>query len=74
VTTLRLHQLERLLAARGYVFLRQRGSHRHYADPSGRRVTLSIHGGEHSQVCWRQVAAVARDIDRLAGTEQEQSA
>jgi predicted RNA binding protein YcfA (HicA-like mRNA interferase family) len=64
MTSLRLHRLEKFLQSRGYTLIRQRGSHRHYRDPSGRRVTVTVHGGEHSQVCWRQVAAVARDIDR----------
>jgi predicted RNA binding protein YcfA (HicA-like mRNA interferase family) len=31
------------LAADGFVLRRQRGSHRHYVHPDGRRVTLSFH-------------------------------
>jgi len=36
-------QLAAALKADGFVFRRQRGSHRRYVHPDGRRVTLSFH-------------------------------
>jgi predicted RNA binding protein YcfA (HicA-like mRNA interferase family) len=36
-------QLDGALLADGFVFRRQTGSHRRYAHPDGRRVTLTVH-------------------------------
>ena len=36
-------QLHRALLADGFILHRQRGSHRRYRHPDGRRVTLSFH-------------------------------
>jgi predicted RNA binding protein YcfA (HicA-like mRNA interferase family) len=37
---IRLAEAEKVLAAYGYVFKRQKGSHRHYANAEGRIITL----------------------------------
>ena len=37
---IRLPEAERVLAAHGYYFNRQKGSHRHYIDKSGDVITL----------------------------------
>ena len=37
---IRLSEAEKVLAAYGYSFNRQRGSHRHYLNPQGNLITL----------------------------------
>jgi predicted RNA binding protein YcfA (HicA-like mRNA interferase family) len=62
----RLHALERDLAAQGWHLHHQRGSHRIYRrDGCGGHITVSLHGGEHTSVCWRKVEQVRRDVERL---------
>lgn len=41
--SLTARHLIRALQADGFILKRQRGSHRHYFHPNGRRVTLSFH-------------------------------
>lgn len=41
--SLTARQLIRALQADGFALVRQRGSHRHYRHPDGRRVTVSLH-------------------------------
>jgi predicted RNA binding protein YcfA (HicA-like mRNA interferase family) len=41
--SLTARQLASALQADGFVLKRQKGSHRHYVHPDGRRVTLSFH-------------------------------
>ena len=41
--SLTARQLVSALQADGYFLKRQKGSHRHYVHPDGRRVTLSFH-------------------------------
>jgi predicted RNA binding protein YcfA (HicA-like mRNA interferase family) len=50
-----LHDVERKLADRGYLLDRVCGSHRHYLDPAGRRVTLTYHTGKGG-LSWRVLA------------------
>lgn len=67
---LRVHQVERLLAEHGFLLVRQRGSHRQYANARGQRLSVTVHGGAHTGLSWRQVDAIRRDLERLgaAGT------
>ena len=41
--SLTARQLAAALQADGFLLKRQKGSHRHYVHPDGRRVTLSFH-------------------------------
>jgi predicted RNA binding protein YcfA (HicA-like mRNA interferase family) len=59
-----LHDIERTLADRGYFLARVRGSHRHYRDPAGRRLTLSCYMGKGG-LSWRHLQRLERDIQRL---------
>jgi predicted RNA binding protein YcfA (HicA-like mRNA interferase family) len=59
-----LHDVERLLANRGYLLDRVRGSHRHYRDESGRRLTLTHHTGKGG-LGRSELARLERDIARL---------
>lgn len=54
-----LTRLDAMLASAGYTFSRQRGSHRHYHNAAGQRLTVTQHG---SRIGWRQVAAIEADI------------
>ncbi len=67
---MRLHRLERDLARDGWLFLSQKGSHRHYCNARGQRLTVSLHGGEHTPITWRRVEQVRRDLRRLAVTQE----
>ncbi len=71
VSTMHLHTLERDLAHAGWLFVRQRGSHRHYRNAHGERLTVSLHGGRHTALCWRQVAAIRRDLARMEANRGE---
>jgi predicted RNA binding protein YcfA (HicA-like mRNA interferase family) len=63
---MRLHRVERDLEAQGWLFLRQKGSHRHYRNQAtGHKLTIALHGGAHTALCWRHVAAVEKDMERL---------
>ncbi|HEX9412752.1 MAG TPA: type II toxin-antitoxin system HicA family toxin [Ktedonobacterales bacterium] len=62
---MRLHTLEAQLARDGWLFLRQKGSHRHYRNARGQRITVNVHGGAHTPVCWRRVEQVRRDLAQL---------
>jgi predicted RNA binding protein YcfA (HicA-like mRNA interferase family) len=50
-----LHDVERSLRDQGFLLDRVRGSHRHYRDPAGRRVTLT-HRTRKGGLCWRSMA------------------
>jgi predicted RNA binding protein YcfA (HicA-like mRNA interferase family) len=70
---MRLHALESRLARAGWHLQRQRGSHRHYRhEPSGARLTINVHGGVHSTLCWRHLAAIEADVRRLAERGQQE--
>jgi predicted RNA binding protein YcfA (HicA-like mRNA interferase family) len=63
---MQLHDIERELLRGGWYLVRIRGSHRHYRqDGSRQRLTVSIHGGRHTPVSWRQVAQIEKDLRRL---------
>ncbi len=62
---MRLHRLERDLARDGWLISRQKGSHRHYRNARGQRLTVNVHGGAHTSLCWRRVEQVRRDLARL---------
>lgn len=65
-------QLVAAVQADGFVFLRQRGSHRRYGHPDGRRITLTFHHASGTfplptlqsiierQACWNE-----QDLRRL---------
>jgi predicted RNA binding protein YcfA (HicA-like mRNA interferase family) len=57
-----LHEVERLLAARGLVLERITGSHRHYRTHDGQLLTVSAHG-QHVRA---DVAQIRKDLERLA--------
>jgi predicted RNA binding protein YcfA (HicA-like mRNA interferase family) len=61
-----LHGIERELAHRGWLFSRQRSSHRHYRNEPGQRLIVNVHGGAHTPLNWRQVDAIRRALQRLA--------
>ena len=42
---LKPEEIERLLILKGFVFLRQKGSHRRYKHPDGRSTTIPFHKG-----------------------------
>lgn len=67
---MRLHTLERDLEAQGWLFLSQKGSHRHYRNARGQRLTVNVHGGAHTSICWRRVEQVRRDLRRLVVTQE----
>jgi predicted RNA binding protein YcfA (HicA-like mRNA interferase family) len=64
--TLTARQIASALQSDGFTLDRQRGRHRHYAHPDGRRVTLSFHHGSDTfrpgtlrsiislQACWTE--------------------
>jgi predicted RNA binding protein YcfA (HicA-like mRNA interferase family) len=70
--SLAARQLASALQSDGFILDRQRGTHRHYAHPDGRRVTLSFHHGSDTfrpgtlrsiislQACWTE-----EDLRRL---------
>ena len=59
-----LRRLERDLAKQGWHLARQRGSHRHYRNARGQRITVAQHAGR--ELTWRHVQAIRRDVARLA--------
>ncbi len=73
IRSLTARQLDSALKADGFVLRRQRGSHRRYAHPDGRRVTLTFHHTSDTfplgtlrsiverQACWKE-----EDLLRLA--------
>ena len=64
---MQVHDIERELARGGWYLVRITGSHRHYRrdGPPRARLTMSVHGGRHTPVSWRQVAQIAKDMRRL---------
>lgn len=60
-----LSALDAHLKRRGLTFTRQRGSHRHYHNALGQRLTVVANG---SRFDWRQLAAIEADLRRLAAT------
>jgi predicted RNA binding protein YcfA (HicA-like mRNA interferase family) len=58
--TMKPREIARLLGCLGFALIRQRGSHRQYAHPDGRRTTLPLHSGRDlSPVLLR---LIARDV------------
>ncbi len=65
-----LHDLEAQLARDGWLFHHQRGSHRIYRRASrGGHLCITVHGGAHTALCWRQIAAIRRELERLQREE-----
>jgi predicted RNA binding protein YcfA (HicA-like mRNA interferase family) len=61
-----LYDVERLLAAQGFLLERIRGSHRHYRHhTTHRRLTVNAHGGRHCRFTWRRLAEIRQDVERL---------
>ncbi len=71
---MRVQQVERLLAEHGFLLVRQRGSHRQYANARGQLLCVSVHGGAHTGLSWRQVEAIRRDLERLGAAGKEGAA
>lgn len=60
VPVLKPREVASILAALGFVEVRQRGAHRQYRHPDGRATTVPFHGGRDiSPILLRQIA---RDI------------
>lgn len=62
-----LDQLDAMLSRAGWALARQRGSHRHYANERGQRLTVTQHGKRFE---WRQLAAIRADMARMQREEK----
>jgi predicted RNA binding protein YcfA (HicA-like mRNA interferase family) len=57
VPVLKPREVASILAAMGFVEVRQRGAHRQYRHPDGRATTVPFHGGRDiSPILLRQIA------------------
>jgi len=57
IPVLKPREVEQLLERLGFVFVRQRGSHRQYRHPDGRQTTVPFHGSRDlSPILFRQIA------------------
>ncbi len=70
--SLTARQIAAALVADGFVFCRQKGSHRRYAHPDGRRVTLTFHHASDTfplptlkSMIERQARWTDKDVARL---------
>jgi predicted RNA binding protein YcfA (HicA-like mRNA interferase family) len=68
--SLRAREVASTLESLGFVEVRQRGSHRQYAHPDGRRTTVPFHAGRDiSPLLVRQVAKdVCMTMDQFLDT------
>jgi predicted RNA binding protein YcfA (HicA-like mRNA interferase family) len=72
LNSLTARQLASALQADGFALNRQKGSHRHYVHPDGRRVTLSFHHasdtfrpGTLRSIIYLQALWTEEDLQRL---------
>jgi predicted RNA binding protein YcfA (HicA-like mRNA interferase family) len=57
---LKPHEVARLLEKRGFVLVRQRGSHKQYRHPDGRGTTIPFHGSR--DIAPSLLHRIARDV------------
>jgi predicted RNA binding protein YcfA (HicA-like mRNA interferase family) len=57
---LKPHEVAKLLERRGFVLVRQRGSHRQYRHPDGRGTTIPFHGSR--DIAPSLLYRIARDV------------
>jgi predicted RNA binding protein YcfA (HicA-like mRNA interferase family) len=57
---LKPHEVAKLLEKRGFVLIRQRGSHKQYRHPDGRGTTIPFHGSR--DIAPSLLHRIARDV------------
>ena len=67
---LKPREVIRLLERRGFVEVRQRGSHKQFRHPDGRQTTVPVHGGRDlAPPLLRQIARdIGLTLDEFLGT------
>lgn len=62
---MQLSELDKWLATLGWIFDRQRSSHRHYRNGNGKMLTVVVHKQKRTKFALWQIHRIEREIERI---------